>query len=421
MQEKREPSDILDSAMNTSMDDSRLLNVTQLQEFLTSSQEVSIRLDSIEEKYHFIDRTVDRFSYKKLSRGDKHLVYVYLRKLTGYKKAQLLRLIKRAVIGKLVRTEYRRKNPNRIYTSSDIKLLEKTDELHLRLNAMATHEILRREKDVFGHTEYGQIAQCSVSHINNLRHHPVYVNSWVNGTKARNIGIGSTKPPEPNNLPGAIRIDTVHQRDVFHINAVDEITQWEVVVCVPVIAESCLAPALRFLLDQFPFIVFNFHSDRGCEFINYTVETILNNLLIKQTKSRSRHCNDNALVESKNASVVRKNMGYCHINQGMADTINTYYHDFLNPYLNFHRPCLYLTETSKDDQGRERRVYGDVMVPYDKLKRIAKTTQKQFLKPVTSWEKLNTIAYAHSDNEWAIIVRNEERKLFNKVFFTKNP
>lgn len=421
MHKKREPSDILDSAMNTSMDDSRLLNVTQLREFLTSSQEVTLRLDSIEEKYHFIDRTVDRFSYKHLSRGDKHLVYVYLRKLTGYKKAQLLRLIKRAVMGKLVRTEYRRKNPNRIYTSADIKLLEKTDELHLRLNAMATHEIMRREWEVFGHASYQHIAGISVSHINNLRHHPVYVNSWVNGTKARTIGIGSTKPPEPNNLPGAIRIDTVHQRDVFHINAVDEITQWEIMVCVPVIAESCLAPALRFLLDQFPFTIFNFHSDRGGEFINYTVEAILTSLLIKQTKSRSRHCNDNALVESKNASVVRKNMGYCHINQNMADAINTYYHKVLNPYLNFHRPCLYLTNTSKDNQGRERRIYGEVMVPYDKLKQIAKTTHAQFLKPVTSWEKLDTIAYAKSDNESAEQVRIEERKLFNRVFFTKNP
>lgn len=407
--------------MNTSMDDSRLLNISQLKDFLTSSQVMSFRLDTIEEKYQFIDWTVDRFSYKKLSRGDKHIVYVYLRKLTGYKKAQLLRLIKRAVYGKLVRTQYKRENPNRIYTSTDVKLLETTDELHLRLNAMATHEILRRESHVFGHHAYDRIARCSVSHINNLRKHPVYVSSWVNGTKARNIGIGSTKPPEPNNMPGAIRIDTVHQRDVFHINAVDEVTQWEIVVCVPVIAESCMRPALEFLLDQFPFRIFNFHSDRGGEFINYTVEAILNRLLIKQTKSRSRHCNDNALVESKNASVVRKNMGYCHVNQGMADAINTYYHDFFNTYLNFHRPCLYLTDTTTDDQGRERRVYGEVMVPYDKLKQISKTTHKQFLKPSTSWEKLDTIALAHSDNEFAELVRKEERTLFNKLYFTKNP
>ncbi|MBU1327225.1 DDE-type integrase/transposase/recombinase [Patescibacteria group bacterium] len=329
--------------------------------------------------------------------------------------------MKRAVLGKLVRKIYHRENPNRIYTSGDVKLLEKTDELHLRLNATATHEILRREWEVFGHQEYHHIAGVSISHINNLRHHPVYVNSWVNGTKPRAIAIGTTKPPEPNNLPGAIRIDTVHQRDVFHINAVDEITQWEIVVCVPVIAESCMKPALKILIDQFPFVVFNFHSDRGGEFINYTVEAILNRLLIKHTKSRSRHCNDNALVETKNGSVIRKNMGYVHINQEKADEINAYYTQWFNPYLNFHRPCLYLTETKRDEQNRERRVYGEVMVPYDKLKQVYRETKRNFLTPSTSWGKLDTIAQQYSDNEFAEKVRNEERKLFNKIFWPQKP
>lgn len=421
MHEKRESSDILDSAMNTSMDDSRLLDINQLRDFLTAAQSVTIRLNSIEEKYRCIDQTVDRLSYKKLSRGEKHIVYVYLRKLTGYKKAQLLRLIKQAVVGRLARTAYKRTNPNRIYTNSDVKLLEKTDEVHLRLNAGATHEILRREWEVFGHKKYERISGVSVSHINNLRHHPVYINSWVNGTKPREISIGSTMPPEPNNLPGAIRIDTVHQRDVFHINAVDEITQWEILVCVPVIAESCLGPALEYLMRQFPFAIFNFHSDRGGEFINCNVEAILNRLLIKHTKSRTRHCNDNALVEGKNGSVVRKNMGYAHIHQTKANEINTYYTNWFNPYLNFHRPCLYLTETKKDDQGRERRVYGDVMVPYDKLKQVCRETKKNVLVPSTSWKKLDTIARAYSDNEFAALVRKEERILFNKIYFTKNP
>ena len=407
--------------MKTSMDDSRIESIEQLEQLVNSSEQLVLTLTDIDDRYAVIDRTVDRFRYKHLKRKQKHVVYRYLRKLTGYKKAQLLRLIKRAVMGKLVRKAYHRENPNRIYTSSDVKLLEKTDEFHLRLNAIATHEILRREWEVFGHKEYRHIAGVSVSHINNLRHHPVYVNSWVNGTKPRTIAIGTTKPPKPNNLPGAIRIDTVHQRDVFHINAVDEITQWEIVVCVPVIAESCLAPALRFLLDQFPFVVFNFHSDRGGEFINYTVEAILNRLLIKHTKSRSRHCNDNALVETKNGSVIRKNMGYAHVNQDRADEINAYYTQWFNPYLNFHRPCLYLTETKLDDQGRERRVYGDVMVPYDRLKQVYQKTKKNVLTPSTSWEKLDTIAYAYSDNEFADMVRNEERKLFTNIFWPQKP
>ncbi|MGE4344844.1 MAG: hypothetical protein AB7F20_11295 [Geoalkalibacter sp.] len=49
-----------------------------------------------------------------------------------------------------------------------------------------------------------------------------------------------------------------------------------------------------------------FHADNGSEYINRWVTELLEKLHVELTKSRSRHYNDNALVESKNASVVRK-------------------------------------------------------------------------------------------------------------------
>jgi len=403
------------------MDDSRIQSIEQLEALVNSSEPLMLRLETIEEKYSCIDHIVDRFRYHSLSRKQKHVVYRYLRKLTGYKKAQLLRLIKRAALGALVRKEYVRTNPNRIYTPADVKLLEHTDEVHLRLNAAATHEILRREWEVFQQKKYQRISGVCISHINNLRRHPVYVNSWVNPTVPREVTIGFTEPPPILDIPGAIRIDTVHQRDVFHINAVDELTQWEVVVCVPAIAERFMLPALEELLASFPFPIVNFHSDRGGEFINHLIAEMLNRLVIRQTKSRSRHCNDNALVEGKNGSVIRKTMGYGHIRQEMVDDVNRFYKDWFVPYLNFHRPCLYLTETKRDEHGRERRIYGDVMIPYDKLKQIANTTQKKILKPSTSWKQLDTIAYRESDNEFAQKVREEERKLFTKNYWPQKP
>jgi len=172
--------------------------------------------------------------------------------------------------------------------------------------------------------------------------------------------------PEANNAPGSLRIDTCHQRAVYHIHAIDEITQWKIVICVPQISEAYLKPALEFLLEQFPFIVFNFHSDRGSEFINKTVAKRLNKLLINQTKSRSRQCNDNALIESKNGSVLRKNMGYFHINKGVVGEINTFYQDYFNPYLNLQRPCGFVTEVRLDKKGRERKIYGQYTTPYEK-------------------------------------------------------
>lgn len=406
--------------MKAIMDDSRLNNITAIAGFLKSSQKLVLNLDGIEDKYLFLDETIDRFRYVGLKREDKQILLAYLKKITGYKKAQLLRLVKRAVSGELKRKKYQRVNSHRIYQLTDIKLLEKTDELHLRLNSWATKEILRREWEVYGHGQFQNIARISSSHINNLRNNPVYKNYWSNGTKSREVRIGKTEPPQNNNLPGSIRVDTVHQRDVFHVNAVDEITQWEIVVCVQQISERFLAPALESLLAQFPFTIFNFHSDRGGEFINSIVAQILNKLLIQQTKSRSRHCNDNALVETKNGSVIRKNMGYWHINCNLADRINEYYLNFFNIYLNFHRPCLFLTETEIDNQGRRRRIYGEVKTPYTKLKEAYRQTKKNFLTPVASFERLDKIEKEYSDNEFAEILRKEERNIFAENIRLKN-
>lgn len=404
--------------MKAIMDDSRLTNLNQIKAFLQGSLKLVLILETIEDKYQFIQSTLKRFKYRKLKKRDKRLIVAYLKKLTGYKKAQLFRLIKRGAKGKLSRKKYSRTNPNIIYRGADIKLLEKTDEFHLRLSSLATKEILRREFAVFGKEEYQTISGISSSHINNLRKSNVYKASWVNGTKVREIAIGQTKPPEPNNQPGSIRVDTVHQRDVYHINSVDEIIQWEIAVCVPQISELYLEPALIQMLDQYPFIIFNFHSDKGSEFINKIVANLLNKLLINQTKSRSRHCNDNALVETKNGAVIRKNMGYSHINQNLADEINNYLQDFLNPYINYHRPALYVAETIKMGNGRDREVY-EAKIPYGKLKEVSKNLKRSFLKPGITFGKLDKIAYKYSDNEFAKILREEEKKLFDLIYKKK--
>ena len=400
--------------MYITMDDSRITSIAQLKEFLNASQKVVVSLEQspLEEKYRFIEKTLKQFSYKRLSRKEKRIVVAYLQKVTGYKHAQLFRLTKRAENDSLKKSLYKRVNPNRIYTTTDVKLLEKTDEVHLRLSEDATKEILRREYQVFHDQNYQTISRISHSHISNLRHSPNYRSFWINHTKARQIPIGTTRPPENFGHSGSIRIDSVSQKDVYHINSVDEITQWEVVFCVPQLSESCMLPALMEIFEQYPFEIFNFHSDRGHETINYLVADLLQRLLIKQTKSRSYHSGDNALVETKNGSVIRKNMGWEHINQKFCDPINDYYRNFFNLYLNFHRPCAFPTIIT-DEKGKRRKEYNQYMVPYEKLKSLP--LAGKYLKPGITFENLDTIAYSHSDNEFATIMRGEERKLFQKI------
>jgi hypothetical protein len=114
-------------------------------------------------------------------------------------------------------------------------------------------------------------------------------------------------------------------------------------------------------------------------------------LLTEFTKYRSRQTNDNALVESKNGSVVRKLFGYAHIPQRWVPLINEFNRKALFPYINYHRSCFF-PKTMTDSKGKDKKIYPyDCMItPYDKLKSIENT--KNYLKPYITFEILDKVA-----------------------------
>lgn len=400
--------------MKIEMNDLHITTISQLSRVLKGTQRLGITLrdSNVQDKYNFIDKRVDRFQYKTLHRREKRILVKYLKKVTGYKHAQIHRLIKRAVLGDLKRKKYKRKNPKKKYSSYDVKLLEKTDEVHKRLSTNATKKILEREVSKFGRHEYSNIAEASPAHIHNLRRHPVYQNIWINHTKARQSDIGETRKPDNRSQPGLFRIDTVHQQDVYHINAVDDFLQWEVVVTVPEITMRYMEFVFWEIEDQVPYVIFGAHVDRGGEYINRRVAEIVEKMGLDFTKSRAHKSNDNALVECKNGSVIRKNFGFGHVNQETADKHNEFNRKFFNPYLNFHRPCAY-PEEEMDSRGKIKKHYKfeDYEVPYEKLKQISKELHTNFLKPGITFKELDIIAYAKSDNQFAEEMRTEQMKL----------
>jgi transposase InsO family protein len=309
------------------------------------------------------------------------------------------------------------------YNAEDINLLAKIDRLHETPNGLRVKKLCERAYHVFGQKEYERLAGISVSHLYNLRQSFGYQNlrrhyEKTKGNKGATIGI--RRKPAPNGQPGYIRIDTVHQGDldgvkgVYHINAVDEVTQFEIVVSVEKISEAYLIPALTLLLESFPFTVVSFHSDNGGEYINYQVARLLNKLRIEMTKSRPRQSNDNALAESKNAAVIRKIFGYAHISQHHASRINEFNIKALNPYINFHRPCLF-PRTITDEKGKQKKryYYPDTMTPYEKLKSLPEA--QQYLKQEMTFNKLDDIAAQMSDNEAAEYLQQERNLLFKYI------
>ncbi len=168
------------------------------------------------------------------------------------------------------------------------------------------------------------------------------------------------------------------------------------------------------ILDFFPFKLISFHSDNGSEYINQQVTRLLKKLLIEFTKSRSRHSNDNVLAESKNASVVRKILGYHHIAQRYANLINDFNRDYLTSHINYHRPCFF-PEVITDKKGKQRKkyLYKNMMTPYDKLKSL--TNAESYLKDGVSFNEMDKKAYAITDNQSADRLQKARRLLFKTI------
>jgi len=409
--------------MQLIMNDGGLQTLEQARRFLEGSEVVEFRGRTTQEKYSWVEEVLIRFEYHLLKRDERGVIRRYVEKVTGYSRSQVSRLIaqyKRT--GRLRKTEYRRHRFPRRYSPSEIKLLAITDELHGWLSGPATKKIMEREYGVYGHIEFENISRISIAHLYNLRRSNIYRNTTRRfvKTKPSVSKIGERGKPDPKGQPGYIRIDTVHQGDmdglkgVYHVNAVDETTQWEIIASVEKISEAFLAPVLESMLLQFPFIIRGFHSDNGSEFVNHVVAKLLNKLLIQFTRSRPRHTDDNGLVETKNGSVLRKNLGYAHIPQACADLLNQYHNDYLNPYLNFHRPCFFPVSVI-DHRGRIKKTYPyeEVMTPYERLSKVPGV--KGHMRPKVALDELGTIANQMSDNQFAERMVNARSKLFQQI------
>jgi hypothetical protein len=395
------------------------LSLVEVEAFLLASNGVRFIGCGRTEIYNWVARLLCHHEYQLQGRRAKGLLRAYVEHMTGLSRAQSTRLIGSYVkAGRIAPKPSLRPRFQRRYTAADVELLASVDQAHERLSGPATRHILKREFEVYGKPEFERLAQLSNGHLYNLRQSPRYGLRRYEKTRPTAVQIGERRKPAPNAQPGFLRIDTVHQGDspegkgIYHINAVDEVTQWEVVLATPRISEAWLEPLLKSMLEQFPFTILNFHSDNGSEFINKTVSRLLGKLLIEQTKSRPRKSGDNGLVETKNAAIVRKHIGWGHIAPAHAAPINQFYTGFLNPYVNYHRPSAQ-AEIKIDDKGRKRRLYKLWQTPFEKL--LSLDRPQQFLKPGLSLNALKRVAASISDTDAARRMQQAKDNMFEQI------
>ncbi|HEY1256345.1 MAG TPA: DDE-type integrase/transposase/recombinase [Terracidiphilus sp.] len=397
------------------------MSLEGIRRFVAASEEIQFDSANRQQVYAWVEGLLVRQQYAQQAKAARGLLRRYIEKMTGLSRAQVTRLIARyAASGRVQVKVYRRHRFAQLYTRADIALLASVDEAHETLSGPATRRILEREVELYGQQQYARLATISVAHLYNLRKSQRYRERRLNYTRTRptTVAIGERRKPQPQGQPGYLRLDTVHQGDgpdgkgVYHINAVDQVTQWEVAGATPRISEAYLEPLLKTMMQQFPFRILGFHTDNGSEFINRTVAQLLNKLLIEQTKSRPRQSGDNGLIETKNGAVIRKHIGYGYIDASHADRIDSFYREFLNPYLNYHRPCAQ-AEVQIDARGRKRVRYKRYQTPLETL--LALDKPAQYLRPGLSINVLQRIAAALSDTDAARRMQQAKAKLFEQL------
>ena len=412
--------------VNIRMDDAEKLSLEAIGQFVTASEDIRFEANDRQQLYGWVEEVLVGRQYGQLGKASRGLVRRYIEKMSGLSRAQVTRLIALyTASGRVQVTVYRRRRFAQLYTRADIELLASVDEAHETLSGPATRRILEREHLLYKRPEYARLATISVAHLYNLRHHQRYRERLLNYTRTRPtaVSIGERRKPQPQGQPGFLRLDTVHQGDqpnggekgVYHINAVDEVTQWQVAGSTPRISEAYLEPVLENMLRQFPFRILGFHTDNGSEFINRMVARLLDKLRIEQTKSRPRQSGDNGLVETKNGAIIRKHIGYGYIDAKHADQINDFYREYLNPYLNYHRPCAQ-ADVEIDEKGRKRVRYKRYQTPLETLSLLDKPAQ--YLRHGLSINALKRVAAAISDTDAAQRMQQAKSKLFDKLRLT---
>ena len=404
----------------------RIRTLDQIRAFLDGSEPTDFRFAGRASACDFVRRTLVRFEFHGLKRDEKGLVKRFIEKVTGYSRSQITRLVKQHRRTGGIR-DHRKKPPARPfprrYTPYDAALLAEVDEAFGQLSGPATKVVLWRMYHVYGDRRFKRLAGISNGHIYNLRRSRAYRTGrlTLRETRSTPVGFGVRRKPRPDGRPGFLRVDTVHLGDLggrkgaYVINVVDEVTQFQHLGAVPRITQHFMVPVLKDLISAFPFTVQAFHADNGSEYINCEVAGLLNRLHIPTfTKSRPRRSNDNALVESKNGSVVRRWLGHIHVSHELVPQLDAFLRDSLCPLLNFHRPCLFPTDvTSTSGRVRKTCRQDDVATPYQHFRSLAGA--ERFLRPGVTFEALDQLASATTHLDAAKAVHRARDALFRAI------
>jgi len=164
---------------------------------------------------------------------------------------------------------------------------------------------------------------------------------------------------------------------IYTLQAVDIRTTWTERVAVMGKSQKVVFEGIKDMRERLPFPLLGIDSDNGSEFINDELWKYCEKEDIKFTRSRPYEKKDNAHIEQKNWTLVRKILGYSRFDtQHQLLLINDLYDNELRLFINFFQPTLKLA--SKERYGaRIKRVYDKAKTPYRRVMESCEVTEEK--------------------------------------------
>ena len=257
-------------------------------------------------------------------------------------------------------------------------------EVEKQLLAMSARQMDRRlagrkreqKRKTYGRTKPGAL----------LKHHiPVKTDSW------------------DVQEPGFAEIDLVSHSGnsadgefAHSLNLTDIHTGWTESAALLGKSEVAVQEALNQIRAQLPFALLGLDSDNGSEFINWHLKRWCDREQIQLTRGRPYKKDDNAHIEQKNWTHVRKLLGWERYDSAAAvEAINAVYRQELRLWMNLYQPSVKLLKKVRVG-SKLRRVYSPAQTPLDRVLASGKADRRRVAELQKLRSRLDPFALSRS-------------------------
>ncbi len=176
------------------------------------------------------------------------------------------------------------------------------------------------------------------------------------------------------------------------VDLTDLLTQWSEQEAILGKGQKTTRMALERIKQRLPFALKGIDPDNGGEFINWHLLEWCSQQKIEFTRGRPYQKNDNAHIEQKNWTHVRKLVGYGRIEDPrIINLLNDLYRNEWRLYMNFFQPTMKLVDKKRWGEHHEKikRIYDQPKTPYQRVLACSDVPEENKQKLRTIYERLN--------------------------------